>query len=85
MAVAGQLIDLIRAALAQGHVVIPDSRHMSPQQSRSLIGAFHVLDPNFDVIFEKWIKSWPMCEFGTGCGQAKPGCGGWPPAVCARV
>jgi hypothetical protein len=56
MPVAGQFIDLIRAALAQGHVVIPDRRHMSPQQSRSLSGAFHVFGPDSDVFFEKWIK-----------------------------
>jgi hypothetical protein len=76
MAVAGQFIDLIRAALAQGHVVVPDRRHMSPQQSRSLSGAFHVFGPLFDAFIKIWIKSWPICESGAGCGQAKPGCGG---------
>jgi hypothetical protein len=49
---------------------------MSPQKSRSLIGAFHVFGPLFDAFIEGWVKSWPICESGVGCGQVKPGCGG---------
>jgi len=45
---------------------------MSPQQSRSLIGAFHVFDPDLSEFAENWTKPCFICESVTGAGQAKP-------------